>query len=153
MKAARIVSGRRVDFGRVRRSVVAVSGIGHKFLAICVLAFWLVATQHCGLEAAGVFGAHAEEELAGCCTTGGGCVTDECGTVEDGNYRSDNTVRAMAAPQLTVCAVLTRCRITVPPRGALPAVGRGHFEPRLDWIPTWQFVRRAALSPRAPSLV
>ncbi|MBL9188411.1 MAG: hypothetical protein JNK23_13075 [Opitutaceae bacterium] len=118
-------------------------------LGVILAAMWLPATEHCVWEAAGV--------LAEACPDG--CVMDStgkdgCDTVENGAYKPVGDTLKTPAPSLFVCACclclhqirLDAAREHVAPPDAL-------FERPLDWVPTWQFVQRAALSPRAPSLM
>jgi hypothetical protein len=132
-----------------------VSHVRNKLVAACLLAFWLLATQHCGLESAGLFAAHdIQTEANGCCASSDGCANDGCETVEEGAYRSDNTAPAIASPQLSPCLWSVNWSIKVPVRELRADVlFRRQLERPLDWLPTWQFVQRAALSPRAPSFV
>jgi hypothetical protein len=58
------------------------------------------------------------------------------------------------APDLLTC--LSLIYACAPPATALQessACPAELIQRPLDWLPTWQFERRAALSPRAPSLV
>jgi hypothetical protein len=132
-----------------------VSRVRKKLVAACLLAFWLVATQHCGLESAGFFAAHHEEgEGAGCCSSAEGCATDGCAVVEDGAYRLGNSAPVIASPLLSACLCSVVWSLDVPERELRADVSlHGPLERPRDWLPTWQFVRRAAPSPRAPSLV
>ena len=120
-----------------------------------VMAVWLFATQHCGLEAAGLFAGHDESvEGASCCSTSGGCENDGCATVEEGAYRPDQSAFVISAPVLSVDAFLDLCDVIPPPRWQSEMqLPRDAFERPHDWVTTWQFVQRAALSPRAPSVV
>ena len=117
------------------------------------MALWLLATQHCGLEAAGLFAAHDEApEAAGCCAGSEGCASDGCATVEEGEYRSDQRMAAIPAPALlTVTLLLGHESTPALELRETPLVGELFERPR-DWVTTWQFAQRAALSPRAPSL-
>jgi hypothetical protein len=132
-----------------------MSRVRNKIVAGCLLAFWLLATQHCGLESAGLFAAHHDgTEPSGCCTSSNGCATDGCATVENGAYRLDNGAPAIAAPALSSCLWVASSNLELILRELRVDVSfRGHFDRSLDWLPTWQFVQRAALSPRAPSLI
>src|SRR5688572_23588028 len=127
-----------------------MSRVRNKLVAVCLLAFWLVATQHCGLEAAGLFAADHEGESAGCCASSGGCENDGCATVEEGSYRLGTTATVIASPQLSECLWSVNWMnwsINVPERELrADVVFRSPFERPLDWLPTWQFVQRAALS-------
>ena len=119
-----------------------------------VMAVWLFATQHCGLEAAGFFGGHDESaEGKNCCSTSGGCGNDGCATVEEGAYRPDQSALLISAPVFSVDVFLVLGDVIPPQRlQAEVPLTRVPFERPLDWVTTWQFVQRAALSPRAPSL-
>ena len=130
-----------------------MSRLRHKFAAGCLLAFWLMATQHCALEAAGILSAHADQTSPGCVSTGG-CANDGCATVEEGAYRPDTDAPAIASPQLFDCVYLICWSMAVPPPETSGGISlRAYAERPLDWVSTWQFVQRAALSPRAPSFV
>jgi len=121
-------------------------------MMLFLAAFWLLVTQHCGLEAAGAWPdvGHA----ANCCANGQDCSTDGCKVVEEGAYKvSGNLVKVPAPDLLTCLALIYAC---APPATALqessPCPAELIQRP-LDWLPTWQFERRAALSPRAPSRI
>jgi hypothetical protein len=132
-------------------SFVIVSRFRHNFLAVCVTALWLLATQHCGLEAAGFFSAH-DEESSECCVGSGGCENDGCATVEEGAYRPDSSSLAISAPSHSGCLAVTIWHLAAPPRELPADMALRHGSERpLDWVATWQFVQRAARSPRAPS--
>ena len=131
-----------------------MSRFRNKLFAVVVMAVWLFATQHCGLEAAGLFAGHDESvEGSSCCSSSGGCENDGCATVEDGAYRPDQSALVISAPVLSVDAFLVLCDV-IPPQllQAELALPRDGFERPREWVTTWQFVQRAALSPRAPSL-
>lgn len=122
-----------------------------KRFAVFMAAFWLLATQHCALEAAGLWldSGHATD----CCATAQGCGSDGCRVVEDGGYKPSTEMLKVSAPDLLDCACLLclgAAPIEVPESDLLPA---GLVERPREWVPTWQFVQRAALSPRAPSHV
>ncbi|MCX6952180.1 MAG: hypothetical protein NTV51_08440 [Verrucomicrobia bacterium] len=115
---------------------------------LLLLAIWLPTTEHCALEAAGLLG---ETLPDGCAAAPGG--NDSCDTVENGAYKPAGTALEIPAPQLFACVYglwlqqiqRDAARELVPPPGAL------HERPH-DWVSTWQFVQRAAPSPRAPSV-
>jgi hypothetical protein len=117
------------------------------------MAFWLLATQHCGLEAAGFFSGHGEE-ASECCVGTDGCENDGCATVEEGAYRPDTHPLAISAPSLSSCLTLLIWRVAArPPRDLCKDVALGSgFQRPLDWVTTWHFVQRAAPAPRAPSV-
>lgn len=120
-------------------------------MAVCLLAFWLVATHHCALEAAGLFDSHAKTEHAGC--TGGEdhCAHDGCELVEDGGYRAEDSAIKVLSPQLSLCLTTLVAELAAPrpPVRIAPAVAEQIFRP-MEWVPAWHFVRRAAAPAHAP---
>jgi len=118
-------------------------------LSLLVLACWLPATQHCGLEGANALAQHCDQ---GSSCAGADHAGDGCKAVETGQYRFDDSSTQVAPPQLAICVGLT-CILVAGLRPMhraeplLPAL----FERPLAWVPTWHFVQRAALSPRAPT--
>ena len=116
-----------------------------------LLGLWLGASNHCKLE-----------EIPGlsflvCCDHDGAaphqdndCDTDGCAQLEDGLYKTeDSKVAVMSASFLPVC---------VPTVPEMQACVQNAFT---DFLPvaspelsvTWQFSFRAALPPRAPTIV
>lgn len=125
------------------------------FVALFLAALWLPATQHCDLEAAGMLSAHCDEPTG---MEGSGsdcnCVSDGCDMVESGDYKVSPQTAKVSAPILSVLACLfsvaSLSHSEEPFAGTM--LGSDHGHP-VEWVPTWQFVQRAALSPRAPSLI
>ena len=115
-------------------------------IALVLLAIWLPATMHCGLELA--FSAPAES----CCHAGDSNASDQadhCG-IEDGNYRATQPENLVAAPVLMACWVGPRMLVNPAESGA----DSGH--PRVEapaLSRTWQFEVRAAWPANAPSVV
>lgn len=115
-------------------------------------ALWLPATQHCELEAIGLLQAHPTPDT-GCCAPGSGCHHDGCDIVENPTYQVSNHLMKVPVPDLTTCTCwlclqLIAQQIAIE-RNELPRFAE---EPG-EWVPSWHFERRAALSPRAPSLL
>ena len=132
-----------------------MSALRNRLAVVLLVAIWFAATQHCGLENLGLFAAHGEEASAtGCCAgTNDSCATDGCETVENGSFKPVQDLK-LALPQFVVCACA--CPISLlailslePPD---EKVLRRDFERSDAGAPTWHFVQRAALLPRAPSL-
>lgn len=118
-----------------------------KFMAMLLLALWLPATQHCALEAAGVLITTCADH----CTTGEPTGKDACGSIEDGSYRSAGDTLKVPAPDLFDCASFLCLQLeTWPSDNFLPETGDA-FGRADAWLSTWQFVRRAAPLPGAPS--
>lgn len=143
----------RVDIRSCRRSFGAVSRFRNNLFAVVWVALWLLATQHCGFEAAGIFEQHTAVDQTCCAGGEPHCSHDGCDTVEGGSYRIDNDTPSVPAPQFAECFCLICSDLAAP----LLEVSAGDLpcelvERPLNWVPTWQFVQRAALSPRAPSL-
>lgn len=126
-----------------------------RIFGFLVLAVWLAATQHCGLEAAGLLDTHPGEGTAPlCCSSNGPCTQDGCKLVERGSFTSSNATVKVPLPLLNECVCLLCAHLVVPVDASEPLQGfaQGVDEP-LGWVPTWHFERRAAQPPRAPSLI
>jgi hypothetical protein len=124
-------------------------------VALFMAMLWLPATQHCGLEAAGILAAHCEQaEGAGGCGPDQHCAGDGCETVEGGGYKLSGGTPKLSAPLLAVCVCLVFLDVAEPAlESTVDVFFRSYGERPLDWVPSWQFVRRAASPPRAPSVV
>lgn len=134
----------------MRSSLRSVS-FCRKFLAVFMTAFWLLATQHCGLEAAGILVQLCQQEDGshGCSDTEHG--GDGCEIVEGGGYKVTNGVAKISAPQLVACACLIWLNTAEFRLEQLAELSsRDHFEHPQDWVPSWQFERRAAALAHAP---
>lgn len=143
----------RVDFRSPQHSFACVGRFRNQFVAGFLLAFWLLATQHCGLEAAGLFDSHGDQP-AGCCQATDGCRGDGCRAIEGGEFRPDGSSVKIATPQLTACLCLACGSFALhAPEFELAATPTEILERPRDWVSTWHFVQRAALSPRAPSAI
>lgn len=122
-----------------------------KLFAVLTLALWGLASMHCTLEAL-----PGLDFLKTCCfadtapSSHQGCESDGCAAVEDGSYRAEE--QPVFAPQpLLAHALLTS--VTEPMRSELQApFPVGSLAPP-ELPRSWQFSRRTALPPRAPSLV
>lgn len=123
--------------------------------ALLLLACWLPATQHCGLEAAGLLpAAHADEAGPACCAEDGAapCERDGCDLVESASYLKAGLSLKAPAPDLLLCARLFHLSPapgTVRSEPAMPVVAA---ENPAGWVPVRHFARRAAPRSRAPSL-
>ncbi len=123
--------------------------IFRKSFVMVVAAFWLLATQHCNLEAMG-FALDSNHDSAHCASEQ---EIDACKTSEEVGFRHMRNGLTVPSPDLLVSWLL----ISAP---SIPADGRDSgsvvpadfIEHPLGWVPTWQFVQRAALAPRAPTL-
>ena len=118
-------------------------------LSLLLLAVWLPATQHCVLDAAGVITKSCSDNPG----VGENHAKDACVTVESSAYKASADTLKVSAPDL-VAVICFLClqrepAATPPPSVILPA---GSLDRPRDWVSTWQFVQRAAPSPRAPSL-
>lgn len=118
-----------------------------------MVAVWLLATQHCGLEAAGLL-AQGCEQADGQHTCGETeHVVDGCHLVEGTAYKSNNVSVKVPAPQLVASLCLSWVNVAPPAIEQSRATAlTSHLERPRDWVPIWRFVQRAALPSRAPSL-
>jgi hypothetical protein len=123
--------------------------------AFLLLAVWLTATQHCALEAADLWFSQNAVNADSCCAeTGQPCSHDGCKVVEGDSISSSShsvkvPVPALQADTLLLCIqLIAASAITDSSSEFVEGI-----EQPLDWVPTWHFERRAAPSPRAPSLI
>jgi len=131
-------------------------GAGVKFLRLIAVVFvgtvWMTAANHCGLEVAGVIATIAGGDSAECCADKqAGCAFDSCSVTEDGTTLSTAKSTTVCPPVVCDCF---SCRLLITPRAPEfigPNVG-ADATPWLEWMPAWQFERRAVLPARAPSL-
>lgn len=121
-----------------------------KLTALLLAALWLPATLHCQIEALGLdaFWACADQADD---TMPADCTDDGCQILESGQVVLSKT-RIDFASLPSVARASVGCYLQLAPPALAPEI----FAPRQDeMLPlqrTWQFVRRAALLARAPSL-
>jgi hypothetical protein len=121
-----------------------------KAMALVVLALWGLAVMHCKLEVLPGFGF-----LKSCCfadsasSSPKNCESDGCGAVEDGGYRAEE--QNATAPQPLLILALVSPELEKPILELAGACFSDSQSPKLSQF--WQFSYRAALPPRAPSLV
>lgn len=121
-----------------------------RLIALLLVALWLPATQHCGLEAAGVW-MLSGESAESCCDHGDDCCADACAAVEDGRYTPHASSLKVSPPALLDWAgAFDLSVIVVPPKEN--GAGTESQERPQEWTRDWHFVRRAAYPPRAPAL-
>ena len=119
-----------------------------------LLALWLPAMQHCNLEAAGLFAAEAgQRETTACCDTAERCLHDGCDLAENGLTKTASASFKLRAPDLSTCVCILCMQLTLPASLDESASRQSSESHPSDWLPTWQFVRRAALPARAPNFV
>ena len=146
----RLTTGVGVCFLRLVRLI-------RNIVVILLVALWLPTTQHCALEAAGLFSSQEEvpaNQTKCCGEPGKTCVEDPCNLLESGDYTSATAQPAVPVPAFTVCHCLlcisvAQDLISTDPDAATACVS---FDRPAHCSPTWHFMQRAALSPRAPSL-
>jgi hypothetical protein len=124
-----------------------------KLSAILLLALWLPATLHCGLETAGLLLHEHGLDLAdtGCATA---CEKESCSTLEDGAYKKASDPIKVSAPSLALC--ITQLVLDVAVEAAAesaPSVSPYTTDSPPELARTWQFTVRTALPARAPSLI
>jgi hypothetical protein len=119
------------------------------FFCLLLLAAWLPATQHCVLDAAGLI----TKACADVSNVDQDHAKDACTTVEVAAYKTSTSTLKVSAPDLAtcVCQLCLHLSARAVPATSVLLPARALDRPR-DWVATWQFVRRAAPLPRAPSL-
>jgi hypothetical protein len=122
------------------------------FVALLLLALWLPATQHCGLEAAGLLKTDCHTNAA---TSPdhkqSPCDTDNCQSIESGAYTS-HFLNVQIAPPVAFASLLD---LPLMPRLhaiQVPLLAAPRTSPPPELAPAWRFIARAAPSPRAPCL-
>ena len=114
-------------------------------------ALWFMAAQHCCLEAAGLLNRAGDDEPNACCKEHEECAQKSCEVLRHGLVSaSDHSVKA-PAPQLE--AVLSDLFDRLVPTDLQAEVLAfdtvDDSPPR--WVNCWNFERRTALPPGAPS--
>lgn len=122
-----------------------------RFVALTVLAVWGLAAMHCKLEALPGF-----DFLKRCCfveetvPSPSPCENDGCGEVEDGGYRIED--RTVSAPPPTLTVAILSSTIESRLREVEPSP-LDASQPPPELAKVWHFVSRAAMLPRAPSII
>jgi hypothetical protein len=123
-----------------------------RLFALCLALFWVPVTAHCRIEALGIdFAACSDDchENAPIAETH----DDGCAIVESGFYKCGSSTITVPAPSVTTRCAFLFCECVPDPEPVTgPGVARETATRPRNWVPTWHFVQRAALSPRAPSL-
>lgn len=120
----------------------------HRLVALCLALLWGPATMCCALEAAG-FEALCSD--AACHSEDGASTPlNGCGVVESGKYQSVAPTIKTSPATVLVCACLACVHdlVTAPGLAARPLINASDHP--LDWLVSWQFVRRAAAPAHAP---
>lgn len=130
-------------------------------LALVLAALWLPVTLHCAIEAVTEAGVVA---CQGVCHDAGTTADhhghddadsshghDGCEIVESGRYKAGFSPVKVSPPTPMLCACLLCVQAqALRPHDELLQAAVGIERPR-EWVPVWQFVRRAAPAPRAPA--
>lgn len=129
-----------------------MSFVRSRVFAALLLAVWLAALDHCGLEAAGFFGGATATEESSCCDETR-CLADACSVIEDASFTHEDGGYSLLPPS-DAGALLgwilspELADLTPAPedRARPPDCGR-----QLAHVVGWRFTQRAALPPGAPS--
>ncbi|WP_152032807.1 hypothetical protein [Ereboglobus luteus] len=120
-----------------------------RIASIFLLAIWMPATMHCGIEAISL--STAEAAATECCD-GYSCASDSCAVVESGMAITLATLKA-PIPSLVACICMLCEQLLTPVLPEKCTLAGSDYDRPLDWIQGWQFVRRAAPLSRAPSMI
>ena len=120
-----------------------------KLTALCLALIWMPVTLCCMAEAA------SEEAFSLCadrCGDDDGAEErDSCALVEDGDYSSSISQLKVPAPAEAACLhILHVARIADIASLDTTAVRAAEIRRPRDWVPIWQFERRAAAPAHAP---
>ncbi len=131
-----------------------VPSLRNLIAVVFALTVWLGASQHCNLEAAGVFDHQTATGRACCPGSEYGCNVDGCKAVESGAYRPSASTALVALPApLECCCYLCNILVTPPTEVTLAVKVRVAVEQIKPWVPAWHFERRAVAVPGAPALI
>ncbi|MEO6995418.1 MAG: hypothetical protein ABI273_17565 [Lacunisphaera sp.] len=125
-----------------------------KITSLLMVALWLPATLHCGLEHLGfegLFGCpaslHEAEHAAD-----QACVNDTCRSIESGQFLISTATVIPATPSTLANVFIHFLLSVVPPKVAVADFVCRQTVP-LPLERTWQFTRRTALPARAPDVL
>lgn len=123
-----------------------------RITVVLLLAVWFAASQHCGLEAAGMWQEGAGSDHS-CCAETTPCAQDGCSVVEGGALRSAVCTTKVFPPALHDF-VLATCLDSLAQQIAARPTARWADEwmRGREWVPMRHFERRAAPPSRAPSM-
>ena len=119
-------------------------------VAVFALTVWFGSSQHCNLEASGIFADHEDQDVGCCPTSNGDCDSDGCNVVEAAAYRSAEASHALVAPDLVVLALTV---LVDPAHDPLLLAVRATGERVEPWVPMWHFDRRTVAVPGAPDVL
>jgi hypothetical protein len=113
---------------------------------------WMWGVFHCSLEGAGLLPPEPPHQSA-CCINANPCTHDGCEKVESGEIKLWQESAKAKAPDflVSICSLWPQILIPEPQIAAEPSSEQ--FDHSLGWVPSWQFVRRAAPAPRAPASI
>lgn len=124
------------------------------FVAFVLLALWMPATQHCGLEAAGLITADSPDEPIACCApTATACAYDSCHVIEQFTPKTSNDSLQVPAPDFVACVCLLCVQLINRELHTETFISIVATDQPMGWVPTWHFARRAAPLPRAPAIL
>lgn len=103
-------------------------------------------TQHCRLEAVGVVPQQCEQAGEQVCDS------DGCSVLEDGAYKLGTATLTVAEPRLQPPLFVVALPVNLLAGTVAVDRTKDEISRPLNWVPSWQFVRRAAPPSRAPAL-
>lgn len=125
-----------------------------QIVAFVLLALWMPATQHCGLEAAGLIAADSGDKSVACCDpTATVCAYDSCHVIDQFAPKTANDSLQVPTPDFVACACLLCIQLLDRELSAAADVSIVATDQPMGWVPTWHFARRAAPLPRAPAIL
>ena len=125
-----------------------------QIVAFVLLALWMPATQHCGLEAAGLITADSADKSVACCEPSQtACAYDSCHVIERLTPKTSNDSLQVSAPDFLACACFLCLQLVYHDLHAELIAPVVAVDQPIGWVPTWHFARRAAPLPRAPSML
>ena len=125
-----------------------------RIIALVLAIAWMLATQHCGLEAAGMFSpCSAEAANGGACSPDEHCELDGCALIERGSFTPANHSIKLPPPKLLSCACVQCLQLVKALLQSQEVAPAAWLDAPQEWVSDWNFERRTASPPRAPSLI
>jgi hypothetical protein len=128
--------------------------LAKKIVAVGMLAFWAIMTNHCGLEvipSLSFLACSPETEATQHIPSDCGDEGDACATIESGYYRSEECRISAGEPPSGSAFLLALVADLAALESRVTQASPEFAPPELAHV--WQFSYRTALPPRAPSLL
>ncbi|AHF94796.1 hypothetical protein OPIT5_27295 [Opitutaceae bacterium TAV5] len=124
----------------------------HSIVALCLALIWVPATVCCRLQAAAIEPAAQSDGCKECDPAKPADPGAACKTVEGGHYHSAVSILKLSPQSTLLCVLICAPALSLDVDEIQQAAVLAKEELRRprDWLPVWQFERRAAAPAHAP---